>query len=214
VVILVYASLILERSQCTFLLVSVHAGIDCFEGYLVNCLEACCQSGTQQFGSIQADSGAIRPGPEAAAAQAISGAPQRRVRLQVAQAAERPALVPKLKRKHDSGFSAPRVLAVPAPAKHSGVLQSHAASCMQQLQQSQQHGQQPSPALEPPQHQHSQQCTTTEAADAKRKRRRSGLHCNFMPLTGMHASWLYACMHVPHSFQKLEHPKRARAHCL
>ena len=105
-------------------------------------------------------------------------------------------------------------LAVPAPAEHSGVLQSHAASCMQQLQQSQQHGQQPSPALEPPQHQHSQQCTTTEAADAKRKRRRSGLHCNFMPLTGMHASWLYACMHVRHSFQKLEHPKRARAHCL
>ena len=156
----------------------------------MNCLEACGQSKTQQFGSFQADNGAVRPGPEAAAPQNNSAAPQRRAPLRVAQAAERPALVPKLKRKHETGFSAPRVL-VPALAEHAGVLRSHAAPCMQQLQ-SQQHGQQPGPLLQPPQHQHSQQCTTTEAADAKRKRRRSGLHCNFMPLTGLRTIWTCA----------------------
>jgi hypothetical protein len=177
----------------------------------VNCLEVCGQSETQQFGSGKANSDAIRPGSEAAAAQAICGAPQRRVRLQVAQAAERPALVPKLKRKHDSGFSAPRVIAVLAPAEHAGLLQSHAPPCVQQqLQQIQQRGQQPTPALQPPQHLHLQQCTASVAADAKRKRRRSGWHCN-MPLTDLHARWLHACMHVRCSFQKLEHPKFARA---
>lgn len=175
----------------------IHAGIDCFEGFLVNCLEVCCQSETQQSSHGQADSGVINPRlPEATASQQTSAAPPRRVRLQVAQAAERPALVPKLKRKHDSGFSAPRVITVQAPAEHAGVLQSHAAPCMQQPQQLQQHEQQPSPALQPPQHQHVQQCTSTEAADAKRKRRRSGLHRNFMHLTDLHASWLSnACMH-------------------
>jgi hypothetical protein len=193
---------------------SVHAGIDCFEGFLVNCLEVCGQSETQQFGCSKADSGAIRPGSEAAAAQEISAAPRQRVRLQVAQAAARSALVPKLKRKHDSGFSAPRVIAVLAPAEHTGVLQSHEAPCVQQQQQQlQQHGQQPGPALQPPQHQHVQQCTTPNAADAKRKRRRSGLHCNFMHLTD-HASWPYACMHGRHTFQKLEYPKFAHARCM
>ena len=160
---------------------SVHAGIDCFEGFLVNCLEACCQSETQQAGTGQADCSAIHPRlPEAAALQKTSAAPQRRVRLHVAQAAARPALLPKLTRKHDSGFSAPRVLAAPAPAKH-------AAPCMQQLQHSQQHGQQHTPELQPPQHRHLRQRMATDAADAKRKRRRSGLH---------RMCCIHACMHV------------------
>ena len=181
--------------QCTCLLILVHAGIDCFEGFLVNCLEACCQSETEQFGSGPADSSAINPGlPGVAAPQEISAAPQRRVRLQVAQAAARPALLPKLKRKHDGGFSAPRAMAVPAPTEHAGVLQSDATPCMQQLQRVQQHEQRHIPEMQLPQHRQLQQCTTTEAADSKRKRRRSGLRHIFMPywvcnrLDCMHAS--------------------------
>jgi hypothetical protein len=134
------------------------AGIDCFEGFLVNCLEDCNQGVARLFGTSQANGGAMPVRPlQVAAAQENHAVPPQRMSLQSAPAATRPALVPKLKRKYDGGFSAPRSVAVPALTERTGVLQYGLDPCKRQAQLLQQRAQHPAPPLQQPQHQQQRQ---------------------------------------------------------
>jgi hypothetical protein len=193
-----WRSIQLERSGIlnAHVLAPAHAGIACFEGFLVNCLEACCQEETQPVDSSQATGGATHSCmSEATAPQQLpaSAAHARQFGFQPVQPAARPALVAKAKRKHDSSFSAPRPVTVPVLTEQVGALQHDAAPCMQQPQSFHQRVQLPAPVLQQTQHRHLQHCSETGAADAaKRQRQRSGVVCCYL----RRSTCMYACMHA------------------
>lgn len=150
------------------------AGIDCFEGFLVNCLEAVEQqqppAGSNSLAGGCADGGLPAAGAAGAArlrtllqgrpGGSSTDLPQQAGRLQRSQ---RPALVPVLKRRRDGDFNAPRPAAVlPLQAHTDSALQQQAVPARQRQQQ------------------HVVHASSSVATEvAKRQRRRSG-DCYFV----------------------------------